>query len=386
MRVVLVGFFAADYLISLANALAKSVALTLITSNETLGRYLPSYLDQKAGFGNIEILSPSITLRTINYPKGHYLQKFSIPRDLMRMISTIQPDVVHIQSAGEPWLPLALPVLHKFTLVTTIHDASRHLGDGQPFLAMELAYSFLVGFSQQVIVHGQQQAGILARKMYSSSEKIKVVPLGPYAMYKTLAEGQVSSEPHTILFFGRLRAYKGIEVLLRAAPLIAAQIPDVRIVIAGSGDYPVVQDAANENPDWFEVHNRFISSEEVAQFFQRSSVVVLPYLEASQSGVVPVAYQFGKPVVATNVGSIPEVVDDGKTGLLVEPGNEYALADAVIRLLKDAPFRAALGEAAKAKSEQDLSWDSIASRTLDVYEIAKFKKLKAPSSEKRANT
>ena len=79
-----------------------------------------------------------------------------------------------------------------------------------------------------------------------------------------------------------------------------------------------------------------MSDEVRATLFQQASVVALPYIEASQSGVVPLAYMHMKPVVATTVGGLPEMVDDGRTGYLVPPRDEQALATAVVRLLRDA--------------------------------------------------
>ena len=103
------------------------------------------------------------------------------------------------------------------------------------------------------------------------------------------------------------------------------------------------------DPDKFIVHNRWISDEERAAAFQQTRVVVLPYVEATQSGVVPIAYANSKPVVATRTGGLPDVVDDGKTGILVEPRDEVALANAVIKLLKDTKLCDSMGNAGKRK-------------------------------------
>jgi glycosyltransferase involved in cell wall biosynthesis len=96
-------------------------------------------------------------------------------------------------------------------------------------------------------------------------------------------------------------------------------------------------------------------------------VVVLPYVQASQSGVVPIAYAFGKPVVATTVGGLPDAIEDGVTGILVPPADESALADAVTRILLDADLRHRLGDAARRRFESTLSAEAVARMTLDVY-------------------
>lgn len=104
--------------------------------------------------------------------------------------------------------------------------------------------------------------------------------------------------------------------------------------------------------------------------FQRSSVVVLPYVEAAQSGVVPTAYGFGRPVVVTTVGGIPEQVDDGVTGLIVPPRDARALADAVIKIMKDEKLRREMGRNASRKLERDFAWDDIAAETVEIYKKA----------------
>jgi len=124
------------------------------------------------------------------------------------------------------------------------------------------------------------------------------------------------------------------------------------------------------NRDNFIVHNYRIPYKEGAELFQRCSVVVLPYIDASQSGVIPTAYGFKKPIVVTDVGSIPEIVDDGVTGFIVPPRNTEALADAIVKLLEDEDLRKQMGESAYKKLKTDLSWDKIAEKTIEVYKKA----------------
>jgi glycosyltransferase involved in cell wall biosynthesis len=98
--------------------------------------------------------------------------------------------------------------------------------------------------------------------------------------------------------------------------------------------------------------------------------VVLPYVSATQSGVVPVAYSFGKPVVATTVGALPEYVDHGRTGLLVPPRDEKKLAAAVVQLLQDVDLRHTMGENGKRMLFEKCAPDVVARRTVEVYRRA----------------
>lgn len=121
------------------------------------------------------------------------------------------------------------------------------------------------------------------------------------------------------------------------------------------------------NEPGFEVHEGFIPDEQVEYFFRRSAVVILPYEEASQSGVVPLAYAFHKPVVAYDVGDLRENIIANETGILVSPGKEDNFERAVVRLLQNESLRRALGQRANEWAQQELSWDHIAQRTLQDY-------------------
>ena len=125
----------------------------------------------------------------------------------------------------------------------------------------------------------------------------------------------------------------------------------------------------------YEIINRYVPDENVASYFQRASVVVLPYTEGTQTGIIPIAYAFKKPVVVTNVGSIPEVVEDGVTGFIVPSKDSDALADAIVKILKDDDLRRRMGENAYRKMKEDLSWDRIAEKTQKLYNIIEINQL-----------
>jgi glycosyltransferase involved in cell wall biosynthesis len=173
-----------------------------------------------------------------------------------------------------------------------------------------------------------------------------------------------------VLFFGRIWDYKGLHYLIEAAPIVAKKIPHVKFVIAGEGDdFQKYRDLIGDSP-LFEVHNRWISDEERAEMFRRSSVVVLPYTEATQSAVVPVAYNFSRPVVGTRVGALAECIDDGTTGFLVPPRDPESLAVAIVRILENDSLRLQMGMAGKQKLIRECSPEVVAQRTVQVYSDA----------------
>jgi glycosyltransferase involved in cell wall biosynthesis len=141
-------------------------------------------------------------------------------------------------------------------------------------------------------------------------------------------------------------------------------------VIAGQGEDFARYRQMMVHPDRFTVYNEFVPEHRCSELFQQASVVVLPYVEASQSGVIPMAYTFMKPVVATTVGGLPEMVEDGRTGYLVPPRDEHSLAAAVVRLLRNKPLRRQLGLNGKRKLDAECAPPVIAQQTFEVYNRA----------------
>jgi glycosyltransferase involved in cell wall biosynthesis len=143
---------------------------------------------------------------------------------------------------------------------------------------------------------------------------------------------------HLLLFFGYVRPYKGLNVLLQAMAQLTTKL-DVELLVVGEfyeseGAY---RDQIRELGLHGNVtlHPEYVSNRDVRTYFSAADVVVLPYLSATQSGIAQIAYNFNKPVIATDVGGLGEVVLNGKTGFLVPPDNATALADAIQRFFAD---------------------------------------------------
>jgi glycosyltransferase involved in cell wall biosynthesis len=197
-----------------------------------------------------------------------------------------------------------------------------------------------------------------------------VVPLGAYEVFRAWEIHSVAEDHQTVLFFGRLSAYKGLHVLLDAAPLVAREIPNVHFIIAGAPvpgyvvpDIPVLPNGAR-----IEMMMQFIPPDLLCELFQRTALVVLPYTSATQSGVVMTACAFHKPIITTHVGGLSEVVSDGVTGRLVSPHDPVALAKAIIDLLRDSGLRAQMARNIRCRMENELSWDRSVGMTMSVYQ------------------
>jgi glycosyltransferase involved in cell wall biosynthesis len=203
---------------------------------------------------------------------------------------------------------------------------------------------------------------------FPADKRISVVP--HIQIGQNAASASTLDDRPLVLFFGRIWDYKGLEYLIRAEPLITASVPEAHILIAGQGEDFSRYSRMMVHPDRFIVDNEFISDERATEYFARASVVVLPYIEASQSGVISMASTAAKPVVASAVGGLPEMVEDGRTGYLVLPRNVSQLAGCINRLLLDHDLRDWMGANARRKIEAECSPDVIAKATLAVYRRA----------------
>jgi glycosyltransferase involved in cell wall biosynthesis len=166
------------------------------------------------------------------------------------------------------------------------------------------------------------------------------VALNPHPIYDWFNMGHYSRDGsrreldlhgRVLLFFGLVRRYKGLDILLRAFARIAQQLDATLLVVGefyedrGPYDRLINELGIGER---VRVTDRYVANEEVEKYFKACDLVVLPYREATQSGIVQTAYSFEKPVVVTRVGGLPDVVTDGKTGYVVEPDDPEALASA----------------------------------------------------------
>lgn len=153
-----------------------------------------------------------------------------------------------------------------------------------------------------------------------------------------------------ILFFGLIRKYKGLQYLIEAVDLLPESL-NWRLVVAGEfyddKEQYLSCITARGLDDRIDVVDEYIRNEQVAMYFQAANVVALPYISATQSGIVQIAFGFGTPVITTNVGGLPEVVDDGQTGYVVDAENAQQLADAIVRYFggdAEQSFRSAIQE------------------------------------------
>ncbi|MCL4472634.1 MAG: glycosyltransferase family 4 protein [Actinobacteria bacterium] len=286
------------------------------------------------------------------------------------------PDVVHYQSFLKfPVLELVLLKLQKRKGTRIIYTAHDWLPHHVRFYHKALFQIFYRAFDR-VIVHSSQGERFLAEQLFVPREKMAVIPHGNYGFFATdpgltkeAAREQLELDPERFwfLFFGRIDAHKGLDVALRAL----ARTEGPGLIIAGDAGGGSLEEYREliaeldigERVKFFPGH---IPVESVQVYFRAGDAVVLPYRESSTSGIVHLAMGLGLPVVASAVGGLTDVVEDGVTGLLVPPEDDEALAAAMSRLAGDEAVRRQLAEGWTAVEER-YSWKTIAARTMAVY-------------------
>ena len=141
-------------------------------------------------------------------------------------------------------------------------------------------------------------------------------------------------EKKMLLYFGLIRAYKGLDLLIEAAGKLKKKLQNVKILAVGdcyeNQDHYRELIKTHDVEDIFDLRMEFVPNNQVHKYFSAADAIVLPYKSATQSGVVPVAYHFNKPVIITDVGGLKEIVLDGKTGLVVKPDADH-IANGVIK-------------------------------------------------------
>lgn len=301
---------------------------------------------------------------------------FSIFRRLINPVLFTNYKVIHLQGHLPLFfLYIFIIKLKRRKLVWTIHDVDLRPSSGGIRGKLEILYMSLITQpkllstnADLLLVHGNNLKTNLIRKGVSAS-KIQIIPHFDYLYLQKYSKGDFSYEKERqyILFFGNIKPYKGLDVFLKALDIVERDIGSgmLRVLIAGKGDLKPYQSLLTKDKlNYIEIRNEDIPTEEIADIFQHSMSVILPYLDASQSGIVPLAYTFSKPVIVSDVGSLSEFVEHEKTGYVFENGNFQELAKLIVRTISDPVTTLRMGENAHEKLISQMSLE-ICSNTIN---------------------
>lgn len=351
-------FFAAqfaEYSTRMVEALAPHAEILFVLSRDSrLGQCDPAWFRRAtAGVRLVEF-------RTKRRPLLWLATPFVLARCLL-----FRPDVIHLQERPDLLSTLVGLLLTRRTpLVLTVHDPQTHRGrDTALCNASRFQRRDAVRRAADLFhVHGAYCRRQLVEMVGAGRP---VVSTCHGVIQAPLPDERRSAEPGRILFFGRMEEYKGADVLIEAFERLNARGRDYTLVLAGEG--PALDKARAERTRGVIVINRFISRAEAAEQFQRASLVALPYLEATQSGVAAAAIANGRAMVASAVGGLRDVVRPGLNGVLVPPGDPGELAEAIDRVFQQPGLLEQLSSGS-AQSQEELSWTKVGAAVAGAYD------------------
>lgn len=363
MRVALLALHFAEYASRLALALSARHEVLLVLRTDNAQNDLPDDLRTH--------LYQTVTVRSLELPGLRNPRILGTALSINRILRDFSPEILHIQEVDyrcTGWTILSFR--RRLPVVLTVHDPSPHSGgrvsrDGWRWKVVE----WFRPKASRLIVHGPRMRAELEELNGRVAGRIDVVPHG--ILGRAGSNDDLSRyEAGTFLFFGRIEPYKGLRYLLDAGDILHSRGHEFRLVVAGTGSALEHYRERIAAAAWVELIDRYIPAAAVPALFRRAMGVVLPYTDATQSGVSAMAFGYSRPVIATDVGDVPDVVIDGETGLLVPPRDGKALADAMEKLLVDRRLRDSLAAGAAGSARGKLSWPCIADATYGVYQRA----------------
>lgn len=276
----------------------------------------------------------------------------------------IEMDVV-LNVMYHHWSHIAASALSRKNVVSICHDPINHSGEKEYIKKLYVGY---MKKSDQLIVLTKSFVAIARDRFQFPEEKIIYIPHGRMNVYETNSDYDWIAEKYKgkyhFLFFGRIEKYKGLHVLAEAYKLVCEQRDDVALTILGSGNFQEYKSEYAKLKNVF-VENRFIHDEEIGNYFAvPKTISVIPYIDATQSGVIPIAFEYGTPIISSNQGGLKEQLNDGAIGLLYENNDPKLLADCMLELINnDEKF-----QEEKVKMERHLrtlEWDLLASEMIE---------------------
>ena len=282
---------------------------------------------------------------------------------LFRELKSENYDVIHIT-----WpLNFYELILYFFRkkIVLTVHDPLPHSSDFT--LVSKIRRYMAFRFLERFIILNKNQKESFIEYYHLRNKKVFVSSLSCYSYLPQITSSQQRVHGKSILFFGKITAYKGLEYLFPAFEIVHKKHTDVTLIVAGNGEY-YFDIAQYKEKNYFKIINRYIPDNELSDLIRDTEFSICPYKDATQSGVAMSAFAFHKPVVATNVGGLPEMLGHGRYGVLVPPCDVDALANAINRLLDDPEdLKRLSSNIERDYSYGELSWQHICEQHQMIY-------------------
>jgi D-inositol-3-phosphate glycosyltransferase len=342
----------AHYTYALANALSDvGVASDILTGKRWVDRPLSTHVKVHPVF------------------QGKKTNPFLLIKQIMRCRN--DASLVHWQSTTHPellQLLMRLLPIKNLPWIFTVHNVLPH----EKLKNSIARYGDIYRRMRGLIFHTHFSFNEFQRIFPGLKLETDIIPLGEYGFLTQKSGSGNPCAENTVLFFGNIRHYKGLDVLIEAFAEVRKSVPHAKLKIVGQALEPFApyqkQISRLQLDQCVETRLEYIPDEDIPQLLDQSIIVSLPYRHIDQSAVLLLALSSGKAVVASNVGGLEEVIRDQETGILVPPENPAALSQALISLLLDRDKAIRMGNAARVDANERFSWSAIAAKTVSFYE------------------
>ena len=248
---------------------------------------------------------------------------------LGRLIRSRNYDVVHFDTASGRAIS-SLFFLKNNQLALTIHDPVPHVGEES--LILDVVRYFYKKQARSISFYSSYSSGLFKKNNKYVNGRLSQLRLQPYSFIAQFKQTPIA-ERRSILFFGQLSYYKGIDLLLQAIPKVLKVYPHEHFLIAGkTNGFVLDKKLLDEYAHHITFIDDYLSVEHLSQLIHASKFVVCPYREATQSGVLMTAFAMGKTVLATNIGAFQEYISDGINGMLTPP-EPHSIANGIMKML-----------------------------------------------------
>jgi glycosyltransferase involved in cell wall biosynthesis len=308
---------------------------------------------------------------------------------LLRYAATARPEIFHVlwNNKFEAFDRTLLMLFYKWTgkkIVLTVHNVNAGKRDGRDTRLNRLTLRIQYRLADHLFVHTEKMKSELTQEFSVPGRRITVVPFGinnavPNTRL-TSAEAKrrlgLTADHKTLLFFGRITPYKGLEYLITAFRSLARKHGEYRLVIAGRPDQcesywqPIRADLRRDTESGAVLlRPDFIPDDEVEVYFKGADALVLPYRDIYQSGVLFLAHSFGLPVLAADVGSLRDDIVEGETGFVFAPEDAEGLVESIERYFLSELYANlnSCRQVIREMATQRHSWDIVGEKTMSIY-------------------
>ncbi|KAA6342045.1 GDP-mannose:glycolipid 4-beta-D-mannosyltransferase [termite gut metagenome] len=308
-----------------------------------------------------KIWDTNIIIKTFQYLKGHFMSFKDAKKKKVRLI--------HLHFFTFRFIDYLILIIAKkmnFIIIVTVHDINSF--NKKANLSIERGcYKLIDG----AIVHNNSSYNDLNKKNITI-KKITIIPHGNYNLFIKKIPLKRSDNVFTLLFFGQIKKVKGLDILLNSIKLVIDKGYKIKLIIAGKVwksdlDYYINLIKELNIQSAVETNFRYIPDEEIASFFSKADLVVLPYLEIYQSGVLLLTMSYGRPVLCSDLNAFKEIIIDKENGFLFENKNKDSLANSIIDIIDNQCIVDKVVKNADRLIESRYNWLNIGKQTADLY-------------------